>query len=532
MNQTKAAKLAIAFLLGSSLTLSACTGSGTKQPEQTGESAKPSATAGGTESRKEKLTLQWYVPAPPNTNLPAPDKDFVKQTIDKKFNVDLKLEYVSHEYINKINTLLASNPPDMWRDANGDGGLKYAADGLLADMTPFLSTAAMPNYFKYWINENELKNYQFQNQFVRAPIPFSKKVYRSYYIRKDWLDTLGLGIPANYAEYVNVLRQFRHNDPDRNGKKDTYGYTTAVGGDGIGLDWPEYIKNGLTFPFFIENNRMVDMQTDAKVEQVLSDIAKVIEEDLIDPDWFLNKGSQGIEKAIQGKIGVMFDTFRNFALDSNVQGIQARTRQLNPKAEWVPFTMFPVQPLATQPLPGVPFLFSKKVADSNPEKVKRSLEILDWMSGEEGFLLTHFGQENKHYTRDGKTIKLNIEAMANDITKQGDFLKIWSFFTPETPDVFGLTVLDPNETEHDRQVLKFLDALPVRENIGSSVLPPQGFDLGAFRKRQRELQAKAVLEEKSGQNWPKYRGELMTKYKGTELYQEYENQLKAKGMIK
>ncbi|MDF2658438.1 MAG: hypothetical protein K0Q94_1229 [Paenibacillus sp.] len=527
MNQVKPYKIGITALLGMSLMLSACSAS-----NQTGDSGKPVATDGGSEAKKEKLTLQWYVPVPPNTNLPEPGKDFVKQTIDKKFNVDLKLEYVSHEYINKINTQLASNPPDMWRDANGDGGLKYALDGLLADLTPFLSPATMPNYFKYWVTEDELKNYQFQNQFVRAPVPFSKKVYRSYYIRKDWLDTLGLKIPTNYEEYLNVLRQFRNNDPDRNGKKDTYGYTTAVGGDGIGLDWPEYLKNGLTFASFIEDNRFVDMQTDMRVGLVINDIVKLIEEDLIDPDWFLNKGTQGIEKAIQGKIGVLFDSFRTFALDSNVQGVQARSKQLNPKAEWVPFTMFPGKPLATKPLPGTPFLFSKQMADGNPEKVKRSIEILNWLSGEEGFLLTHFGQENKHYTRDGKTIKLNLDTITNEITKQGDFLKIWSFFTPETPDVFGLTIQDPSETEHDRQVVKFLDALPVRDNLGSSILPPQGFDLGNFRKRQRELQAKAVLEEKSGNNWSKYREELMVKYKGSDLFKEYEAQLKAKGKIK
>jgi hypothetical protein len=56
--------------------------------------------------------------------------------------------------------------------------------------------------------------------------------------------------------------------------------------------------------------------------------------------------------------------------------------------------------------------------------------------------------------------------------------------------------------------------------------------LGNFRKRQRELQAKAVLEEKSGNNWSKYREELMVKYKGSDLFKEYEAQLKAKGKIK
>lgn len=495
--------------------------------ENTDSESPPSET-------REKISLNWFVSSQPNTNLPDGDRDFVKKTIEEKFNVELKLDYMitGQDYINKTNLLLASTPPDMWKDGNSDGGNQYALDDLLADMTPFVTPETMPNYFKYWTNEEELQSYQIQNKFVRAPVPFNRNIYRSYYIRQDWLDNLGLDLPTSYDEYVEVLRKFRNDDPDGNGSKDTYGFTTAGGGTGIGLEWPEYIKNGLTYPRKIEDNRYVDMQTDAKVEYVLNDISSVIAEDLIDPDWFLNKSPQHIEKAIQGKAGVILGTQLNFALDSNPQGLQVRTQQLFPDANWVPFNMFPDTAMAVKPNPAGPFLFPKQVAEQSPEKVERSVEILDWLAGEEGYLLTHYGVEGTHYTREGNNININVEAFTEDVIKQGDFLQIWQFFTPfEAPQIFGLEVIDPRQTDRDREIIEFFNNIKLNENEGVSLIPPEGFDLGSFRKRQHELQVKAILEDKSGANWPQYREELMTTYQGKALFEAYDEILREAGAI-
>lgn len=50
-------------------------------------------------------------------------------------------------------------------------------------------------------------------------------------IRQDWLDALGLEAPTNMDEFEAVIKAFTEDDPDGNGKKDTYGF--AYAGDGI-----------------------------------------------------------------------------------------------------------------------------------------------------------------------------------------------------------------------------------------------------------------------------------------------------------
>lgn len=43
------------------------------------------------------------------------------------------------------------------------------------------------------------------------------------FVRQDWLDRLGLGMPATMDELMEVARAFTYSDPDGNGANDTYG---------------------------------------------------------------------------------------------------------------------------------------------------------------------------------------------------------------------------------------------------------------------------------------------------------------------
>ena len=46
-------------------------------------------------------------------------------------------------------------------------------------------------------------------------------------IRKDWLENLGLEEPKTIDEFYNVLKAFTKDDPDGNGKDDTYGLVAS-----------------------------------------------------------------------------------------------------------------------------------------------------------------------------------------------------------------------------------------------------------------------------------------------------------------
>lgn len=525
----KTLKVLTAITIAGTMVLTAC---GTK------EEPKNPAASGGDASKPaapQKVSLKWFITAPANSTLPSADKDFVKKAIEEKFNVELKIEHLplGSDYATKLNLLLTSGDnPDMFL-ADGATSQKYAVDGLLADQSSFVTKQTMPNYFK-WVSEEEVKNYQLKGiTHSRSPIPFVRNNYAAFYIRKDWLDKFGLQIPKSYEELMTAMKKFTNDDPDGNGKKDTYGFSAAANGGRLPLDFPAWINNGLVADFMIDekNLEFIETQSAIQLQKVLQDVKDMIATGVVDPDWFVNKSPQHLDKAAQGKIGVLWTGDKNFALESVPSSVQSRTKQLDPKADWQPMFPFANQPYGwKQGTAGgaAPFLFSKAVAQKDPEKIKRSVQILDWLASEEGYLMTHYGQEGKHYKKEGKKITLDPAAYDADIAKNGNWLEIYKFFTNfEEPQVLGLEVIDPRMSERDRNILKFVEAIPKHKGEPVTLAPPQGMNIGDYRKEMARLQNVVLFDDKDASNWPKYREELMTKYKGREIFQGYVEQVNA-----
>jgi putative aldouronate transport system substrate-binding protein len=513
-------KLLIATVMTGALLIGGCT--------KADDAVQPQATDGP--SKTPPMELSWFIDGEAGSLLPEKaDEDFVKKAIEEKFNVKLKVQSypAGADYDNKLTVALASgNSPDMFI-TSGTLSQKLIQDGLIAKMAPFVSKQTMPNYYKYWnTNELEMKSYQVEGDFYRAPLPYKKNLQLAYYIRKDWLDKFSLSVPTTYDQMLAAMRKFTNDDPDGNGKKDTYGFTTNGNGKSLALAFPQWRQNGLYAGYYVENDQFYDTQTDPRVAKVVDDTLKMIEEGLVDPDWFLNKAEQVTDKAVQGKAGIVYSADVNFALDSSPNSVQNKTKALNPKADWVAFNPYPDKPFWTQNEAGYPFLFSKKTADQQPDKIRKTVEILDWLAGEEGFLLTRFGVADKHYTKQGSAITLNKETYLKDVVQKGNFLTIYDFFSPPSPETFNLVIKDPDQTPRDEKILAFIaTGYKYVASVGASTTPPAGVNLGEMRNKMSEYHAKMLFEDKSSANWPKYREEIMIKYRAKDIFEAYASQI-------
>lgn len=502
-------------------------------------SSSPAASGTASSSTGERLELNWFIMAPGNAVLPEGGDDFITGTIEDKFNVDLNIQYMAagSDYDNKLNLLIASNDtPDLFL-STGTASQKFIQDGIAADMTAYVTPEKMPNYFK-WVSELELQRYAVENQFARAPVIFPREVYRSYYIRQDWLDKLGLNMPKTYDETLEVMRAFTNDDPDGNNKKDTYGFGTVGNGTSASLEFPQWIENGLIGATMIKDNQFVDVQTAPEVQGVLQDIKDATREGIVDPGWFLMKGTEHIDKAASGKLGIVVGATKNFAFDSNPTSLQNMSKAVNPQADWEPFHPFATTGTWPENLPVTAFMFAADTAEKTPAKIERMTQILDWIASEEGFLLINYGQEGKHYTRSGSTItvsKDNLAALQKDDVEKGDFMSIYrTAFYSSSPEAkpLGLTIVDESMTDRDRAIVDTIAAYKHIPSIGTNVSPPVGFNLGDFRKKMGEYQAKVLFDEPDASNWPKYRQDLMTNYGGQSMIDAYTDQIKAAGVIK
>ena len=105
-------------------------------------------------------------------------------------------------------------------------------------------------------------------------------------VRTDWLANLGLEVPTTPEELLEVARQFTFDDPDGNGKDDTYAFTSAGNKSGVGE-----IRNLVQMwaaeqTFGIEDNAVTHPIVSGEWKEFLDFLRTVVDEKLIDPDWY------------------------------------------------------------------------------------------------------------------------------------------------------------------------------------------------------------------------------------------------------
>lgn len=177
------------------------------------------AAGGGNSGANEPTAITWmnilHTPTTPTGD--------VQKLIEEKTNTKIKFSWVpdaSKE--ERINTALASDSLadivslTILENASVRNALKA---GMFWEVGPYLDE--FPNLAA--ISEEQRQAASIAGKLYG--VPFLKDVARNgVMIRKDWLDKLGLEVPKTTDELMAVAKAFAEQDPDGNGKKDTYGF--------------------------------------------------------------------------------------------------------------------------------------------------------------------------------------------------------------------------------------------------------------------------------------------------------------------
>jgi len=259
-----------------------------------------------------------------------------------------------------------------------------------------------------------VKEYTGEISFI--PRPFSMKNTFLFdqgcglYIRKDWLQNLGLEMPTTIDEFYNVLDQFTNNDPDQNGKPDTYGlvFTRGIPGAffswwGVDLgDWIIDEKDGKYKPAYLTDVGLPAFEF----------LNKCYNEGLIDPEYTTNSTASSQQKFAQGAFGVYYRNVDDLSVYNQMmkqfgpaQGLTSaaevveRVGILNPivanagdQARWPAITDYSGSEI------------SAKVSD---EKLDKILELYEYLLTPEIQRMLRFGFEGQEYTlEDGVVVPM------------------------------------------------------------------------------------------------------------------------------
>lgn len=138
------------------------------------------------------------------------------EAFTKKTGVQVNFQGVA-DLDKQLQTRAASKtlPDIIINDSTALGS--YTAQGYLQEFDPSSVTGKDQIPDKLWEETKGLdgKNYG---------IPFSRQTMVTM-IRKDWREKLGMAIPKTQEDLQNLAAAFASQDPDGNGKADTYGMT-------------------------------------------------------------------------------------------------------------------------------------------------------------------------------------------------------------------------------------------------------------------------------------------------------------------
>ncbi|MCL2834393.1 MAG: extracellular solute-binding protein [Treponema sp.] len=157
---------------------------------------------------------------------------WVKDKLLKDLNIDVTFFLVGRwtENTDIINLMAAGSAPDLcytyntgmissFRDQGGILDLSPNVDKLLPDMKKLLgSDPAFAGKDFIW------RNLQPDGKMYSIPSYRVALAMRNTFIRKDWLDKLGLPIPTNKQQFHDALVAFRDKDPGNVGKNNVVPY--------------------------------------------------------------------------------------------------------------------------------------------------------------------------------------------------------------------------------------------------------------------------------------------------------------------
>lgn len=341
----------------------------TTTPPASNTSTQSDGNDNETEKPREKYKIShiagtWASP------IPAPNSEGVR-LINERYNIEYTPQFVPYgEYPNVLPVTIAGGDiPDIIGMENVDANFtKWANQGAFLPLNDYLDFDKYPALGV--IPQNVWDAVSLDGNIYAIPFYFPPKYGKKPLIRKDWLDNLGLEMPTNYDELVEVAIAFTKNDPDQNGVDDTYGFGLArriVYGAWMGAYWDGgwYHRN--------DDGQLIPGLISPAQKEVLSVLNQMYEAGAIHPDWALTNSPDVRNDFFAGKIGIWYEQPYDFSI------ARFRTlKEIHPEAEIEVIPPFE-QPDGERGFMGLPGYYEVVALNAQlakePGKVDRILEI-------------------------------------------------------------------------------------------------------------------------------------------------------------
>jgi putative aldouronate transport system substrate-binding protein len=422
------------------------------------EGASPSASSAATQSESsaavpsespaEPVVLEWL--GYDSYGQPADNLSVVKM-VEEKFNAKFDFWYIdAQKWDDNLNIKLAAGEmPDVMKIVNRQNLPKYVNQGIVAPIPKEKIYEFAPTYAKF-LDDNYPEVWdgvKYEGEIYAIPTTSVTGTYPTVVIwRQDWLNNVGIAkVPETLAEYEEAFYKFRNEDPDKDGKKDTYGLSDfalpnilgAFGYPGIS-DFKGAAKGDASrsIQFTLKDDQVVIAAIQPEMKEALTVLQKWYKDGIIDPEFLTSENTTGYwadsQALYNNKIGItgmsMYYHWRNVLnpdiADDAGGGQYKAFKEAQPNGEIV-FGKPAVGPNGKSGTPtwdtaSHPIAITSNAA-KDPRKLETLLKMIEASSTDyEYYLTVTAGEKDVDWKLEGdKFINLSASDSLADANKKG-----------------------------------------------------------------------------------------------------------------
>ena len=216
----------------------------------------------------------------------------------------------NEQYIEKLSVAISSNQlPDIFR-VNTRQLATVVRNGQVQPITDVYEEYISPWARQYTDDGGMgLKQATFGGELMAIPVTQGNIDHAALlWMRKDWLDVLGLTAPQTLDELEEIARAFTEDDPDGNGENDTFGLaiTNRFVDSNMGIN-PLIDGFGTLYGQWLKTDEgLIWGGIQPEVKDGLNMVARMFAKGYIDPEFITKDMSKVSEDLVAGKIGMFF----------------------------------------------------------------------------------------------------------------------------------------------------------------------------------------------------------------------------------
>lgn len=284
---------------------------GCSVPEKEGASLSlqqpPSSSASAEKDTAPRYTISWTM----HQNEAVPEHAEMIVYLEELFGVNLdvwNLENKRYEELLDLK-LAQGHIPDLFRIRQSQDLLKYQKQGVLAEIPEDILEEHAPNIVRRIreYNPRYLEYGKVNGIFYGIPVINETNVYRIPVVyREDWLKRLNRDVPKTFGEFEDVMYAFAKDDPDGNGKQDTYGLSK----EGLNVVFGAFGQAVFTEQLYFneKDGRLVIGALEPEMKEALAYLQKWYRDGIIDPEFITGENKGGYKHLshafINGRIGM------------------------------------------------------------------------------------------------------------------------------------------------------------------------------------------------------------------------------------